>query len=221
MKFFIDTADIEQIKEILPTGLVDGVTTNPSLIAKQGKDMRGIIESICEIVKGPVSAEVTATDYENMKKEGLYLSSIAKNIAVKVPLTEDGLKTCRELSNKGIMVNVTLCFSAGQAILAAKSGATFISPFVGRLDDINESGIGLIKEIYEIYKNYNFQTSILVASVRSMEHIIESAKIGAQIATFPPKLIKELFIHPLTDKGLKAFLEDWKKTGQKIIPDNG
>ena len=202
MKFFIDTADIEQIKEILPTGLVDGVTTNPSLIAKQGKDMRGIIESICEIVKGPVSAEVTATDYENMKKEGLYLSSIAKNIAVKVPLTEDGLKTCRELSNKGIMVNVTLCFSAGQAILAAKSGATFISPFVGRLDDINESGIGLIKEIYEIYKNYNFQTSILVASVRSMEHIIESAKIGAQIATLPPKLIKELFIHPLTDKGL-------------------
>ena len=221
MKFFIDTADIEQIKEILPTGLVDGVTTNPSLIAKQGKDMRGIIESICEIVKGPVSAEVTATDYENMKKEGLYLSSIAKNIAVKVPLTEDGLKTCRELSNKGIMVNVTLCFSAGQAILAAKSGATFISPFVGRLDDINESGIGLIKEIYEIYKNYTFQTSILVASVRSMEHIIESAKIGAQIATLPPKLIKELFIHPLTDKGLKAFLEDWKKTGQKIIPDNG
>ncbi|MBD41906.1 MAG: fructose-6-phosphate aldolase [Pelagibacteraceae bacterium] len=221
MKFFIDTADIEQIKEILPTGLVDGVTTNPSLIAKQGKDMRGIIESICEIVKGPVSAEVTATDYENMKKEGLYLSSIAKNIAVKVPLTEDGLRTCRELSNKGIMVNVTLCFSAGQAILAAKSGATFISPFVGRLDDINESGIGLIKEIYEIYKNYNFQTSILVASVRSMEHIIESAKIGAQIATLPPKLIKELFIHPLTDKGLKAFLEDWKKTGQKIIPDNG
>ena len=221
MKFFIDTADIEQIKGILPTGLVDGVTTNPSLIAKQGKDMRGIIESICEIVKGPVSAEVTATDYENMKKEGLYLSSIAKNIAVKVPLTEDGLKTCRELSNKGIMVNVTLCFSAGQAILAAKSGATFISPFVGRLDDINESGIGLIKEIYEIYKNYNFQTSILVASVRSMEHIIESAKIGAQIATLPPKLIKELFIHPLTDKGLKAFLEDWKKTGQKIIPDNG
>ena len=221
MKFFIDTADIEHIKEILPTGLVDGVTTNPSLIAKQGKDMRGIIESICEIVKGPVSAEVTATDYENMKKEGLYLSSIAKNIAVKVPLTEDGLKTCRELSNKGIMVNVTLCFSAGQAILAAKSGATFISPFVGRLDDINESGIGLIKEIYEIYKNYNFQTSILVASVRSMGHIIESAKIGAQIATLPPKLIKELFIHPLTDKGLKAFLEDWKKTGQKIIPDNG
>tara|TARA_B100000579_G_scaffold426292_1_gene433273 strand:- start:500 stop:1165 length:666 start_codon:yes stop_codon:yes gene_type:complete len=221
MKFFIDTADIEQIKEILPTGLVDGVTTNPSLIAKQGKDMRGIIESICEIVKGPVSAEVTATDYENMKKEGLYLSSIAKNIAVKVPLTEDGLRTCRELSNKGIMVNVTLCFSAGQAILAAKSGATFISPFVGRLDDINESGIGLIKEIYEIYKNYNFQTSILVASVRSMGHIIESAKIGAQIATLPPKLIKELFIHPLTDKGLKAFLEDWKKTGQKIIPDNG
>ncbi len=221
MKFFIDTADIEQIKEILPTGLVDGVTTNPSLIAKQGKDMRGIIESICEIVKGPVSAEVTATDYENMKKEGLYLASIAKNIAVKVPLTEDGLRTCKELSNNGIMVNVTLCFSAGQAILAAKSGATFISPFVGRLDDINESGIGLIKEIYEIYKNYNFQTSILVASVRNIEHIIESAKIGAQIATLPPKLIKKLFIHPLTDKGLKAFLEDWEKTGQKIIPDNG
>ena len=221
MKFFVDTADIKQIEELLPTGFVDGVTTNPSLIAKNGDDMAKTIKGICSIVSGPVSAEVTATDYETMLEEGKYLSSLAKNIAVKVPLTVNGLKTCKALRELGALVNVTLCFSAGQAILAAKSGATFISPFVGRLDDINESGIGLIKEIYEIYKNYNFQTSILVASVRSMEHIIESAKIGAQIATLPPKLIKELFIHPLTDKGLKAFLEDWKKTGQKIIPDNG
>ena len=221
MKFFIDTADIDQIKTLIPTGLIDGVTTNPSLIAKQGKDMRGIIKSICKIVEGPVSAEVTAIDFYNMKKEGEYLASIAKNIAVKVPLTEDGLKTCRELSNKGIMVNVTLCFSSAQAILAAKSGATFLSPFVGRLDDINENGINLIKEIFEIYKNYdNFKTKILVASVRNVQHIIESAKIGAHIATLPPKLFNELYKHSLTDKGLKAFLEDWKKTGQSIIPNN-
>ena len=218
MKFFIDTADIEQIKEILPTGLVDGVTTNPSLIAKQGKDMRGIIESICEIVKGPVSAEVTATDYEIMKKEGLYISSIAKNIAVKVPLTEDGLKTCRELSNKGIMVNVTLCFSAAQALLAAKAGASFISPFVGRLDDIGENGMNLIEDIVIMYENYGFETEVLVASVRTNQHVIDAAVIGAHVATLPPKVIHELYEHPLTKKGLDAFLDDWKKTGQSILP---
>ena len=217
MKFFIDTADIEQIKEILPTGLVDGVTTNPSLIAKQGKDMRGIIESICEIVKGPVSAEVTATDYENMKKEGLYLSSIAKNIAVKVPLTEDGLKTCRELSNKGIMVNVTLCFSSTQAILAAKAGATYVSPFIGRLDDSNIDGIELIREIKTIYTNYNFTTKILSASVRTKNHITQSAIAGADIATIPPNLFHDLANHHLTDKGLETFNADWEKSGQKIL----
>ena len=221
MKFFIDTADIEQIEMLIPTGLVDGVTTNPSLIAKQGKDMKEVISKICNIVKGPVSAEVTATNYQDMLKEGKYLASIAKNIAVKVPLTIDGLKTCRELSNNGIMVNVTLCFSSAQAILAAKSGATFISPFVGRLDDIGENGMLLIKEIKEIYKNYpSFKTQILVASVRNIQHVIDSAMIGADIATLPPKLINSLYQHSLTDKGLKAFLEDWEKTGQTILPTN-
>ena len=221
MKFFIDTADIEQIEMLIPTGLVDGVTTNPSLIAKQGKDMKEVITKICNIVKGPVSAEVTATNYQDMLKEGKYLASIAKNIAVKVPLTIDGLKTCRELSNNGIMVNVTLCFSSAQAILAAKSGATFISPFVGRLDDIGENGMLLIKEIKEIYKNYpSFKTQILVASVRNIQHVIDSAVIGVDIATLPPKLINSLYQHSLTDKGLKAFLEDWEKTGQTILPTN-
>ena len=221
MKFFIDTADIEQIEMLIPTGLVDGVTTNPSLIAKQGKDMKEVISKICNIVKGPVSAEVTATNYQDMLKEGKYLASIAKNIAVKVPLTIDGLKTCKELSNNGIMVNVTLCFSSAQAILAAKSGASFISPFVGRLDDIGENGMLLIKEIKEIYKNYpSFKTQILVASVRNIQHVIDSAMIGADIATLPPKLINSLYQHSLTDKGLKAFLEDWEKTGQTILPTN-
>ena len=221
MKFFIDTANINEIESLIPTGLVDGVTTNPSLIAKQGGDMKEIIKSICNIVAGPVSAEVTATNYEKMLKEGKYLASIAKNVTVKVPLTIDGLKTCLELSSKGIKVNVTLCFSPAQAILAAKSGATFISPFVGRLDDINENGMNLIKNICDIYNNYqNFKTEILVASVRNINHIIEAAKIGAQIVTLPPKLINELYKHPLTDKGLKAFLEDWEKTGQNIIPNN-
>jgi len=221
MKFFIDTANINEIESLIPTGLVDGVTTNPSLIAKQGGDMKEIIKSICNIVAGPVSAEVTATNYEKMLKEGKYLASIAKNVTVKVPLTIDGLKTCLELSSKGIKVNVTLCFSPAQAILAAKSGATFISPFVGRLDDINENGMNLIKNICDIYNNYqNFKTEILVASVRNINHIIEAAKIGAQIVTLPPKLVNELYKHPLTDKGLKAFLEDWEKTGQNIIPNN-
>ena len=221
MKFFIDTANINEIESLIPTGLVDGVTTNPSLIAKQDGDMKEIIKSICNIVAGPVSAEVTATNYEKMLKEGKYLASIAKNVTVKVPLTIDGLKTCLELSSKGIKVNVTLCFSPAQAILAAKSGATFISPFVGRLDDINENGMNLIRDISVIYDNYkNFKTEILVASVRNINHIIEAAKIGAQIVTLPPKLINELYKHPLTDKGLKAFLEDWGKTGKTIIPNN-
>ena len=221
MKFFIDTADIKEISELISTGLVDGITTNPSLIAKQGKGMKEIIGSICEIVKGPVSAEVTATDYSNILKEGEYLASIAKNIAIKVPLTQDGLKTCRTLSNKGFMVNVTLCFSAAQAVLAAKSGATFISPFIGRLDDIGEDGMGLIEDIVKIYKNYpDFKTQVLVASVRSIQHVVDSAKIGAHIATLPPKIIKELYKHSLTDKGLNAFLEDWKKTGQSILPND-
>ena len=219
MKFFIDTADISEIEALMPTGFVDGVTTNPSLIAKQGKDIKEVIKSICDLVKGPVSAEVTATDYSTMLEEGKFLASLAKNIAVKVPLTENGLKTCRDLTDNGIMVNVTLCFSATQAILAAKAGATFISPFVGRLDDIGKNGMELIKDIYQIYDNYKeFKTQILVASVRNIEHIIESAKIGAHIATIPPKILKELYKHSLTDKGLEGFLNDWKKTGQRILP---
>ena len=219
MKFFIDTADISEIESILPTGMVDGVTTNPSLIAKQGKEMKEIIKTICSLVNGPVSAEVTATEYNNMIEEGEYLASIAKNIAVKVPLTEDGLRACRSLREKNIMVNVTLCFSGAQALLAAKAGATFISPFVGRLDDINENGMKLISEIFQIYNNYeNLKTQILVASVRNISHVIESAKIGAHVCTLPPKIIKELYKHELTDKGLKMFLEDWKKTGQSILP---
>jgi len=218
MKFFVDTANIEEIEKLIPSGFINGVTTNPSLIAKQGKDMKDIIKSICLIVDGPVSAEVTATDYDTMIKEGEYLASIAKNIAVKVPLTLDGLRTCKELRKKNIMVNVTLCFSPGQALLAAKAGATFISPFIGRLDDIGEDGMNLIKDIVTIYKNYNFETEVLVASIRSVEHIIDAAIIGAQVATVPPKIIYELYKHNLTDKGLKSFLDDWAKTGQSILP---
>ena len=218
MKFFIDTADIKQIEDLIPTGLVDGVTTNPSLIAKNGDDMAKTIKNICAIVSGPVSAEVTATDFDKMLEEGLYLSSLAKNVTVKVPLTVNGLKTCKELHNKGINVNVTLCFSAAQALLAAKAGATFISPFVGRLDDIGEKGMDLIEQIVIIYENYGFETEVLVASVRSKQHIIDAATIGAHVATLPPKVIYELYEHPLTDKGLKAFLDDWTKTGQSILP---
>ncbi len=218
MKFFLDTANIEEIEELIPTGFVDGVTTNPSLIAKNGDDMAKTIKSICSIVSGPVSAEVTATDYETMLKEGEYLASFAKNVAVKVPLTFNGLKACKALREKNIMVNVTLCFSEAQALLAAKAGATFISPFVGRLDDIGEKGTDLIKNIVVMYKNYNFKTEVLVASVRSVEHLIESSLMGADVATLPPKVIHELYNHPLTDKGLKAFLDDWSKTGQSILP---
>ena len=218
MKFFVDTADIKQIEDLIPTGFVDGVTTNPSLIAKQGQDLSQTIKSICTIVKGPVSAEVTATNFEKMLEEGKYLASLANNIAVKVPLTVDGLKTCKKLREQGIMVNVTLCFSAAQAILAAKAGATFISPFVGRLDDIGQNGMHLIEEIVLIYENYGFETEVLVASVRTTQHVIDAAIIGAQVATVPPKIIHELYKHELTDKGLKAFLDDWAKTGQSILP---
>ena len=218
MKFFVDTANIEEIEKLIPTGFVDGVTTNPSLIAKQGTNMAETIKTICELIDGPVSAEVTATKYEQMLKEGEYLASLAKNVAVKVPLTIEGLKTCKSLREKGIMVNVTLCFSAAQALLAAKAGATFISPFVGRLDDIGEKGMDLIEDIVVMYENYAFETEVLVASIRTKQHVIDSAVIGAHVATLPPKVIYELYEHDLTKKGLDAFLSDWNKTGQTILP---
>ena len=218
MKFFVDTANIEEIENLIPTGFVDGVTTNPSLIAKQGADMAVTIKAICSIIKGPVSAEVTATEFSKMLEEGKYLASLAKNVAVKVPLTVDGLKVCKALREQGTMVNVTLCFSAAQALLAAKAGATFISPFIGRLDDIGEKGMNLIDDIVVMYENYAFDTEVLVASVRTKQHIIDAAVIGAHIATLPPKVIYDLYEHPLTDKGLKAFLDDWAKTGQSILP---
>jgi transaldolase len=218
MKFFVDTADIQEIKDLASTGLIDGVTTNPSLILKSGKSFIPLIEEICGVVSGPVSAEVASTDYETMWKEADKLRQIADNVAVKVPLTPAGLKVCKRLSDEGTMVNVTLCFSPAQAILAAKAGAAFISPFVGRLDDIGHDGLALIQEIVGIYENYpDFQTEVLVASVRNPLHIIESAKIGAHVATCPASVIKQLYNHPLTDKGLTAFVEDWKKTGQSIL----
>jgi transaldolase len=218
MKFFVDTADINEIKDLVSTGLLDGVTTNPSLIAKAGKPFIPLIEEICSVVKGPVSAEVAATDYETMRKEAQKLAKIADNVAVKVPLTPAGLKVCKELSDAGTMVNVTLCFSPAQAILAAKAGATFISPFVGRLDDIGADGLSLIQDIVTIYSNYDyFTTEVLVASVRNPVHIIESAKMGAHVMTGPASVIKMLYNHPLTDKGLAQFVEDWKKTGQSIL----
>ena len=218
MKFFIDTADIPQIEELMPSGLIDGVTTNPSLIAKSGKDMGETIKTICSIVSGPVSAEVTATEYDKMLEEGEYLASLAKNVAVKVPLTPAGLQTCKALRENDTMVNVTLCFSAAQALLAAKVGATFISPFVGRLDDIGEKGMDLISDIVIMYENYGFDTEVLVASIRNTQHLIDAAVIGAHVSTLPPKVIHVLYTHPLTDKGLKAFLDDWAKTGQQILP---
>ena len=217
MKFFVDTADTAEIKRLNDTGLVDGVTTNPSLIAKSGRDFIDVIKEICEIVDGPVSAEVTATDADAMLEEGRKLAKIHDNIAVKVPLTRDGLKTCKALSQGGTMVNVTLCFSPAQALLAAKAGAAFISPFVGRLDDIGQDGMNLIGEIAEIYSNYDFATEILVASVRSPQHVVDAARIGADVCTLPPGVIWQLFKHPLTDKGLEAFLKDWEKTGQSIL----
>ena len=218
MKFFVDSADIKQIEDLMPTGLVDGVTTNPSLIAKNGDDMSKTIKDICALVPGPVSAEVTATDSDKMLEEGQYLASLAKNVTIKVPLTINGLKTCKALRAQGTQVNVTLCFSATQALLAAKAGASFISPFVGRLDDIGEKGMDLIEDIVVIYENYGFETEVLVASVRSKQHVIDAAIIGAHVTTLPPKVIYELYEHPLTDKGLKAFLDDWDKTGQSILP---
>ncbi len=218
MKFFVDTADINEIKDMASTGLIDGVTTNPSLIMKSGKSFIPLIEEICGIVSGPVSAEVASTDYETMWKEAEKLRAIADNVAVKVPLTPAGLKVCKRLSDEGTMVNVTLCFSAAQAILAAKAGAAFVSPFVGRLDDIGHDGLSLIQEIVGIYANYpDFQTEVLVASVRNPMHIVESAKIGAHVMTCPAAVIKQLYNHPLTDKGLATFVEDWKKTGQSIL----
>ena len=218
MKFFVDTANIKEIEDLIPTGFVDGVTTNPSLIAKQGDDMAETIKAICSLVSGPVSAEVTATELPEMINEGKYLASLAKNVAVKVPLTVSGLKACKTLRGQGTMVNVTLCFSAAQALLAAKAGASFISPFVGRLDDIGEKGMDLIEDIVVMYENYGFDTEVLVASVRTKQHVIDAAVIGAHVATLPPKVIYELYDHPLTEKGLKAFLDDWSKTGQSILP---
>ena len=218
MKFFVDTADVSEIKDLASTGLVDGVTTNPSIIAKSGLNFFDVIAEICDIVDGPVSAEVAATDHETMLKEGRKLAQIASNVAVKVPLTPDGLKTCKVLSDAGTQVNVTLCFSAGQAILAAKAGATFVSPFVGRLDDISRDGMGLIDEICSIYANYEtFETEVLVASVRSPNHVIEAAQIGADVVTVPPNVLRQLFKHPLTDSGLEAFLTDWAGSGQSIL----
>jgi transaldolase len=218
MKFFVDTADIGEIRELADTGLLDGVTTNPSLIAKSGRDFFEVITEICQAVEGPVSAEVAATDFETMLAEGRKLAGIADNIAVKVPLTRAGLKTCKTLSGDGVKVNVTLCFSANQAILAAKAGASFISPFVGRLDDIAMDGLGLIEDICDVYANYpKFTTEVLVASIRSPKDILESARMGADVATIPPNVLWSLFDHPLTDKGLAAFLSDWTKTGQSIL----
>ena len=216
MKFFVDTAEIKEIKELAATGLLDGVTTNPSLVAKSGRDFKEVIAEICNAVEGPVSAEVTALDADTMITEGRKLAKIAKNVAVKVPLTLDGLKACRTLSQAGTMVNVTLCFSANQALLAAKSGATFISPFIGRLDDINIDGMELIREIRQIYDNYDFSTEILAASIRTANHVREAALIGADVVTVPPAVLKGLAKHPLTDKGIESFLADWKKTGQSI-----
>jgi transaldolase len=217
MKFFVDTADIGEIRDLAETGLIDGVTTNPSLVMKANRPYPTILKEICEVVAGPVSAEVAATDLDGMLKEGRILAKIASNIAVKVPLTWDGLKACRVLRSEGTMVNVTLCFSANQALLAAKAGASFISPFIGRLDDINLDGMELIQEIRTIYDNYpDFETEILAASIRSPNHVKQAAMIGADVATCPAAVIKSLVNHPLTDKGLAQFVADWKKTGQSI-----
>jgi transaldolase len=216
MKFFVDTADTHEIRDLAETGLLDGVTTNPSLIHKAGRDFLEVVREICSIVPGPVSAEVVATDHAEMMREAEVLRRIADNIAVKVPLTLDGLKTCKALTGEGTMVNVTLCFTANQALLAAKAGATFISPFVGRHDDTGFDGMQIISEIRTIYDNYDFETQILVASIRHPIHVLQSAMIGADVMTAPPAVIRQLFKHPLTDKGLEGFAADWAKTGQKI-----
>ncbi|HLL30112.1 MAG TPA: fructose-6-phosphate aldolase [Allosphingosinicella sp.] len=216
MKFFVDTADTNEIRDLAETGLLDGVTTNPSLIHKAGRDFLEVVREICGIVPGPVSAEVVASDHKEMMRESEVLRKIADNIAVKVPLTIDGLKTCKSLTGEGTMVNVTLCFTANQALLAAKAGATFISPFVGRHDDTGFDGMQIISEIRTIYDNYDFGTQILVASIRHPIHVLQSAMIGADVMTAPPAVIRQLFKHPLTDKGLEGFAADWAKTGQKI-----
>ena len=217
MKFFVDTAEIDAIRELNDLGMVDGVTTNPSLIMKSGRDIKEVTKEICDLVDGPVSAETVALDADGMIAEGRELAKIAENITIKVPLTWAGLKACKVLSDEGRMVNVTLCFSANQALLAAKAGATFISPFIGRLDDINVDGMELIADIRTIYDNYGFETQILAASIRTVNHVTESARIGADVITAPPAVIKALASHPLTDKGLDAFMADWAKTGQKIL----
>jgi transaldolase len=218
MKFFVDTAEVADIRALTELGMVDGVTTNPSLIAKSGRKMAEVIAEICEITPGHVSAEVTATDFEGMLAEGKFLRSIASNVAVKVPLTEAGLRTCRALSQEGTPVNVTLCFSAAQALLAAKAGATYISPFVGRLDDLAQDGMMLIEDIVTIYANYPaIKTEVLVASIRHPLHLVQAAKLGAGVATLPASVIRQLIKHPLTDRGLEAFLADWQKTGQSIL----
>lgn len=218
MKFFLDTADVKELRELNETGLVDGVTTNPSLVAQTGQDFIEVIKEICTFISGPVSAEVTATDFDTMLKEGEKLAKIADNIAVKVPLTEDGLKVCKALSDNGVMVNVTLCFSPLQALLAGKAGATFISPFVGRVDDIGSNGLQLVSDILTIYDQYeDIGTQVLVASVRHVGHMLEAATMGADVATLPPKVFRAMYKHPLTDKGLAAFLKDWEKTGQSIL----
>ncbi|MDJ0827312.1 MAG: fructose-6-phosphate aldolase [Rhodobacter sp.] len=217
MKFFVDTAEVEAIAELNELGMVDGVTTNPSLIMKSGRDIKEVTKEICDMVDGPVSAETVATDADGMIAEGRELAKIADNIAIKVPLTWAGLKACKVLTGEDRMVNVTLCFSANQALLAAKAGASFISPFIGRLDDVNLDGMDLIADIRAIYDNYGFGTEILAASIRSVNHMTEAAKIGADIATAPPGVIKKMAEHPLTDKGLDAFLKDWAATGQRIL----
>jgi transaldolase len=218
MKFFVDTADVAEIKDLAASGLLDGVTTNPSLIMKANRPMLEVIKEICAVVPGPVSAETVATEHKKMLEEGRKLAKIAKNVAVKVPLTPDGLKTCKALSSEGTMVNVTLCFSPAQALLAAKAGATFVSPFVGRLDDIGHDGMELIAEIMTMFRQYpDIKTNVLVASVRHSQHVIRAAKLGAHVATLPPNVLRGLFKHVLTDNGLKAFLDDWAKTGQSIL----
>jgi transaldolase len=217
MKFFVDTADTAEIKSLAASGLLDGVTTNPSLMSKTGRKFQDVLAEICAAVPGPVSAEVAATEFDGMMAEARVLRAIAKNIAVKVPLTPDGLRACRRLTDDGATVNVTLCFSAAQAILAAKAGASFVSPFIGRLDDVGEHGMGLIADIVTIFRNYpSFKTEVLVASVRNPTHVVDAAKVGAHICTVPPAVLRQLFNHPLTEKGLAAFLADWAKTGQQI-----
>jgi transaldolase len=217
MKFFADTADIDEIRELVSMGLIDGVTTNPSLVAKSGRDFKQVVTEICSIVEGPVSAEVIALEADAMIDEGRHLAELASNIAVKVPLTWDGLKACRTLTQGGVMVNVTLCFNANQALLAARAGATFVSPFIGRLDDVGLDGMEVIEEIRAIYDNYDFSTAILAASIRTVNHVKLSAVAGADVATVPPAILKSLVKHPLTDKGVEMFVADWKKTGQSIL----